>query len=162
MKTTTIRTIALFLVALVSACTDANPGRTYAGGLDVDTGSPAADHDGSTEAPAVPSEPGDSPADPAGGVRVEDATDVTPETCDNPLESARAPDCSGGEMEREPGGLIVCRWPCVAYTDTTVVIRKRGPCYVVEDMVCHQCADRIPEHREPAAMVCPDVVALAW
>lgn len=162
MKTTTIRAIALFIAALVAACTDANPGRTYADGLDVDGAAPADDHDGSTETPAASSAHGEDTAAPAGGIRVEDATDVTPEACDNPLESAEIPDCAGGEMEREPGGLIVCRWPCVAYTDTTVVIRKRGPCYVVEDMVCHQCADRIPEHREPAAMVCPDVVALAW
>ena len=162
MKTTTIRIIALFIAALVSACTDANPGRTHADGLYVDDAAPADDHDGNAVAPAAPSATSYEPAGPTGGIRVEDATDVTPETCDNPLESARAPDCAGGEMEREPGGLIVCRWPCVAYTDTTVVIRKRGPCYVVEDMVCHQCADRIPEHREPAAMVCPDVVALAW
>lgn len=157
-RTTTIRTIAMILAVLAAACTDANPGRTHADALDG-----ATDAAGGTNAEEGAAQGGDArPAATESGVRVEDATDVTPETCDNPLESAEMPDCSGGEMEREPGGLIVCRWPCIAYTDTTVTIRKRGPCYVVEDMVCHQCLDRIPSHREPAAMVCPDVVALAW
>lgn len=164
--TINIRTILSALALSLVACTDANPGRDISDGAtdadgtsDADLSTPD-DVDGARPARTPTATKAD--ASQAPGLDVDAATDTTPEACDNPLERDVPPDCAGGTLERDPEGLIVCRWPCVAHTDTTVVIRKRGPCYVVEDMVCHQCLDRIPEGRDPGAMVCPDVVALAW
>lgn len=156
---TTLAKFAALVIALITiACTSANP----AAHRD--------DQGDATDAAATPDEAGAAPEcdtgadDGTGGAHGGAPPRVdTSSTCDGPAERKVEPDCEGGTMERATDGAIVCHWPCVGSADVTTVVVERAPgCYVLDDMVCHQCTDRIPSSWEPSPMPCPDVVRLIW
>ena len=83
--------------------------------------------------------------------------------CDGPSERREFPTCHGGTMERTADGEIVCHWPCIGHAEITAVAVEAAPgCYVLDDLICHQCTEQLPSSREPSGMPCPDVVRLLW
>jgi hypothetical protein len=147
-------TFAAALSLAMLACTAPNPGAA----LDLEP-------DDYAEAGAVADAAGDDAtrADD-GDVPEDDAVPIdNPAACDGPSERSEFPTCHGGTMERTADGEIVCHWPCIGHAEITAVAVEAAPgCYVLDDMICHQCTDELPSSWEPSGMPCPDVVRLLW
>jgi len=147
-------TLAAALSLAMFACTAPNPGAA----LDLDP-------DDYAEAGAVADAAGDDAtrADDA-DVPEDDAVPIdNPAACDGPSERREFPTCHGGTLERTADGEIVCHWPCIGHAEITAVAVEAAPgCYVLDDLICHQCTEQLPSSREPSGMPCPDVVRLLW
>lgn len=142
------------------ACTAPNPGAAldlepddYAEGGTVAEGGTAA---GAAGDGATAADDADVPEDDA-------VPTDNPAACDGPSERREFPTCHGGTLERTAAGEIVCHWPCIGHAEITAVAVEAAPgCYVLDDLICHQCTDQLPSSREPSGMPCPDVVRLLW
>lgn len=151
-------TITIIVSLAMLACTAPNPRA-----LDIDpeddyaeAGTVADAAGGTSDAVAPDDTDGDPPED--------DAVPVdNPATCDGPSERREFPTCHGGTLERTADGEIVCHWPCIGHAEITAVAVEAAPgCYVLDDLICHQCTEQLPSSREPSGMPCPDVVRLLW
>lgn len=114
-----------------------------------------ADGDGGAADDTAVAEDGDAPASP--DLELDD-----PAECSGPSERTTLPTCHGGTLERDATGAVVCHWDCVGHAEVTAVVVESGGCFVLDDMVCHQCTANLPRSWDPSPMPCPDVVRMLW
>lgn len=155
--------IAATLSLITLACTAPNP--TARTGRDVESADP--DDDGAVggDVKDGPVTDGGHSADSAEDDDAEPGETPTddPSTCDGVSERPEVPACHGGTLEVATDGAIVCHWACVGLVEIEATVVESAPgCFALDDMICHECTERLPRSYEPAPRPCPDVVRLLW